>query len=140
MHSTELRTAESSKGMKFDTTLLQGGNMTLMLFERDLIMYTTILTPIARALKALEATDATGADVFVFWLGIISALEELFCRPESETGILQTLIKKVTTIINQRHKEIIESSPSDMYFTTFFLHLSVFDCLVPPRAHLFMVS
>ncbi|TBU37678.1 hypothetical protein BD309DRAFT_875954 [Dichomitus squalens] len=85
-------------------------------------MYTTILAPIARALKALESTDATAADVFVFWLGIVSSLHDLFRRPEFETGISQPLIKKVTTIVNTRYKEIIDSAPTDVYFTAFFLH------------------
>ncbi|TBU55402.1 ribonuclease H-like domain-containing protein [Dichomitus squalens] len=112
----------SLKNATFDTALLQGGNMASMSFERDLFMYTTILTPIARSLKALESTDATAADVFVFWLGIVSTLDDLFQRPEFETGISQSLIKKVTTIINTRYKEIIDSTPTDVYFTAFFLH------------------
>ncbi|KAI0668206.1 ribonuclease H-like domain-containing protein, partial [Trametes maxima] len=87
--------------------LLQEGNMASMKFEQALIQYTSILAPIARAIKSLEATDATAADVFVFWLGIASSLRELFARPEDETGVSPALAQKITGIINKRYKEII---------------------------------
>ncbi|KAH9858440.1 ribonuclease H-like domain-containing protein [Lenzites betulinus] len=117
------------KTAKFDLALLQEGNMTSMKFEQALTQYTSILAPIARAIKSLEATDATAADVFVFWLGIASTLRDLFARPEEETGISSELAQKITGIVNKRYKEIIDQAPTDVYFTTFFLHPSEFSLL-----------
>jgi hypothetical protein len=61
------------------------------------------------------------ADVFVFWLAITSTLKDLFSKSERITGITETLKRKVTAIINQRYKAFIDQSPSDIYFTAFFL-------------------
>lgn len=98
--------------------------MVSMKFEQELTRYTSILAPIARAIKSLEATDATAADVYIFWLGIASTLRDLFGRPEDETGIPHELAKKITAIVNKRYKEIIDNAPRDVYFTAFFLHPS----------------
>jgi len=61
------------------------------------------------------------ADVFVFWLAITSTLKDLFSKSERVTGITKTLKRKATAIINQRYKAFIDQSPSDIYFTAFFL-------------------
>ncbi|OJT07823.1 hypothetical protein TRAPUB_1283 [Trametes pubescens] len=112
----------SKKKAKFDTALLQENNMVSMKFEQELTRYTSILAPIARAIKSLEATDATAADVYLFWLGIASSLKALFARSEHETGIPRELAQKITGIINKRYKGIIDHAPDDIYFNTYFLH------------------
>jgi hypothetical protein len=78
--------------------------------------------PIARTIECLESTDANVADVFIFWLAIAATLREAFDRPFSETGILPELANKVTAIVNCRYKAFIDNSPSDVYFTGFFLN------------------
>lgn len=98
--------------------------MVSMKFEQELTRYTSILAPIARAIKSLEATDATAADVYLFWLGIASSLKALFARPEDETGIPLELAQKITGIVNKRYKGIIDQAPFDIYFNTYFLHPS----------------
>ncbi|CDO75074.1 hypothetical protein BN946_scf184703.g4 [Trametes cinnabarina] len=106
---------------KFDVALLQENNMASMKFEQQLTRYTTILAPIARAIKSLEATDTTAADVYVFWLGVASTLQELFAQPEEESGIPPELARKITGIVNKRYKSIIDEAPADVYFVAFFL-------------------
>ncbi len=95
-----------------------------MKFEQELTRYTSILAPIARAIKSLEATDATAADVYLFWLGIASSLKALFARSEHETGIPRELAQKITGIVNKRYKGIIDHAPDNIYFNTYFLHPS----------------
>ncbi|OSC99612.1 hypothetical protein PYCCODRAFT_1372721, partial [Trametes coccinea BRFM310] len=109
------------KQAKFDVALLQENNMASMKFEQQLTRYTTIMAPIARAIKSLEATDTTAADVYVFWLGVASTLQELFAQPEEESGIPPELARKITGIVNKRYKSIIDEAPADVYFVAFFL-------------------
>jgi hypothetical protein len=96
-----------------------------------LVQYITIVAPLARALWSLESSQANAADVFIFWLAIAATLNELFSRPSSVTGINRTVIRTVTSIINKRYKAFIDESPSDIYFTAFFLD---------PRKQLLSVS
>ena len=95
-----------------------------MQFEQDLDRYISILAPIGRAIKSLEATDTTAGDVYIFWLAIASTLRDLFARPESHTGITRELAQKVTGIVNRRYKEVIDESPTDVYFSSCFLNPS----------------
>ncbi|KAH9856359.1 ribonuclease H-like domain-containing protein, partial [Lenzites betulinus] len=104
--------------------LLEEGSMASMNFEIQLRRYISIVAPIARAIKSLESTDATAADVFVFWHGIAAMLRDLLGRPEAETSISPVLAGKIRAIVNRRFKEIIDHAPADIYFTAFFLHPS----------------
>jgi hypothetical protein len=90
-------------------------------FQLQLVQYITIVGPLARSLWLLEASQANAADVFIFWLAIASNLKEIFSKSSEATGISRTLARQVTAIINHRYKEMIDESPSDIYFTAFFL-------------------
>ena len=87
----------------------------------QLVQYIAIVGPLARSLWSLEASQANAADVFIFWLAIASNLKEIFSKSSEATGISRTLARQVTAIINHRYKEMIDESPSDIYFTAFFL-------------------
>jgi len=80
--------------------------------------YTSVMAPIARSIKALEGRAANAADVYVFWLAIAASLQNLFSR---DGDIDAELAGKVTAIVNRRYKEFIDDSPTDIYFTAFFL-------------------
>ena len=90
-------------------------------FQMELVRYTSIVSPLARSIWSLEASQANAADVFIFWLAIGATLKQLFSRPESETGISIGLAQKVTASINSRYKAFIDGSATDAYFTAFFL-------------------
>lgn len=83
--------------------------------------YITIVAPLARSLWSLESSSANAADVFIFWLAIAASLRKFFGLGISKTGISDLLARKVTTIINRRYKAMIDESPTDIYFTAFFL-------------------
>ncbi|KAI0634079.1 ribonuclease H-like domain-containing protein [Trametes polyzona] len=110
------------RDVSFEKALLEEGTVAGMHFEIQLRRYISIVGPIARAIKSLEATDATAADVFVFWHSIAATSRDLLGRPETETSITPVLAEKIRGIINKRFKEIIDQAPTDVYFTTFFLH------------------
>lgn len=87
-------------------------------YTNELATYTAIMAPIARSIKALEGRAANAADVYIFWLSIAASLRNLFLH---DGDIGEDLAGKVTAIVNRRYKEFIDNSPSDIYFTTFFL-------------------
>ncbi len=94
------------------------------MFELDLLRYMSVTEPIARSIECLEATDTNVADVYLFWLAIAATMRDLFDRSdrgECDTSIPNALAMKVTAIINRRYKEFIDESPSDIYFSGFFL-------------------
>lgn len=76
------------------------------------------MEPIARSIKALEGRAANAADIYIFWLAIASSLRSLFAR---DGDIGEETAENVTAIINRRYKEFIDDSPTDIYFTAFFL-------------------
>ena len=84
----------------------------------ELAAYTSITAPIARSIKALEGRAANAADVYIFWLAIAASLRKLFSQ---DGDIDKELACKVTVIVNRRYKEFIDNSPTDIYFTAFFL-------------------
>ena len=79
------------------------------------------MSSLALSLWSLESPMTNAVDVFVFWLAITSTLKDLFSKSDCITGITKTLKWKATAIINQRYKAFIDQSPSDIYFTAFFL-------------------
>ena len=76
------------------------------------------MAPIARSIKALEGRVTNAADVYIFWLAIAASLRNLFSQDQD---IDNELAQKVTAIVNRRYKEFIDHSPTDIYFTAFFL-------------------
>lgn len=87
-------------------------------YTTELATYTSIMAPIARSIKALEGRAANAADVYIFWLAIAASLRNLF---QHDRDIDKGLAEKVTAIMNKRYKEFIDNSPTDIYFTAFFL-------------------
>ena len=76
------------------------------------------MAPIAHSIKALEGRAANAADIYIFWLAIAAFLQNLFTHNKD---IDSDLAEKVTAIVNRRYKEFIDDSPTDIYFTAFFL-------------------
>ncbi|KAI0755573.1 ribonuclease H-like domain-containing protein [Fomes fomentarius] len=109
------------KKLTFDPALLKSGRASMQ-FEQDLDRYISILAPFGRAIKSLEATDTTAGDVYIFWLAIAATLHDLFALAEEHTGITRELAQKVTSIVNRRYKEVIDESPTDVYFSSCYLN------------------
>lgn len=90
-------------------------------FQLELLQYISIVAPLARSLWSLESSQANAADVYIFWLAIAATLNALFAKNHNATGIEPALAKKVTAVINRRYRSFIDESPSDIYFSAFFL-------------------
>ncbi|KAJ3859091.1 ribonuclease H-like domain-containing protein [Lentinula novae-zelandiae] len=92
-------------------------------FEITRYQYLAIVGPIARLLWSLESTVANAADVYVFWLAIAATLKNLFSDEQavSKLGLTSECIQDIIRIVNKRYKDFIDDSPTDIYFSAFYL-------------------
>ncbi|KAJ3793831.1 ribonuclease H-like domain-containing protein [Lentinula aff. detonsa] len=92
-------------------------------FETTMYQYLAIVGPIARSLWSLESTVANAADVYVFWLAVAATLKNLFLDKQtvSRLGLAQDQIRDIIRIVNKRYKDFIDDSPTDIYFSAFYL-------------------
>ncbi|KAF8326496.1 ribonuclease H-like domain-containing protein [Amanita rubescens] len=105
-------------------------------FQSILTIYIKIIKPLARALWSLESLHTNAADVYIFWLAITAKLRKLFSKGEAITGITPSISSAVSTIVSHHFKAFVNESPTDIYFTTFFLHpsYSTSDTLLRPAS------
>lgn len=84
-----------------------------------MLSYEIIVAPLARSLWSLEATTANASDAFVFWLAIAHALNSVFEKKNTNTGIDKKLAGHVRAIFNERYRQFFDHS--DVYFVAFCL-------------------
>ncbi|EJD33382.1 hypothetical protein AURDEDRAFT_177535 [Auricularia subglabra TFB-10046 SS5] len=89
-------------------------------FELELRQLVAIITPLAKALKCLESSQSTLADVYLFWLAAMATLADLFCKHDDELGLTDDLISDVRRVVNKRFNELVEGNP--IYKAALFLH------------------
>ncbi|KAG8752176.1 hypothetical protein FRC11_008645, partial [Ceratobasidium sp. 423] len=92
-------------------------------FTAELRQLCTILEPFARSIKCLESSHSTPADVYLFWLAIISRLHELFKKNStiSGAGLPNPVMEDITSILNGRYQEMFQSQSGPVYLAAFFL-------------------
>ncbi|EED78338.1 predicted protein [Postia placenta Mad-698-R] len=78
-----------------------------------------LTSPYAKVIKCLKSSLSTASDVFVFWLGIIAQLHDLFIH--NRAHLEMSTISDVRAITNQRYKGMIDDGSEDIYITAFFL-------------------
>ncbi|KIM56279.1 hypothetical protein SCLCIDRAFT_29720 [Scleroderma citrinum Foug A] len=88
-------------------------------FQGKLQQLLAVIGPPAKATKCLESSFATAADVFEFWLAVQATFEELLKK--NAVGLPTHVLEKIRRLCNYRFDQIINSAPSDIWITTFFL-------------------
>lgn len=78
-----------------------------------------ILTPFAKAIACLESSQSCPADVYIFWLAIMSELKRLF--EDENTGISDSEAASIRAIANSRFKALIDEGYDDCYIAAFYL-------------------
>jgi len=68
--------------------------------------------------QGLRKIPTKPACCFFLHHAIAASLRKLFLQDED---IDEELARQVIAIVNRRYKEFINNSPTDIYFTTFFL-------------------
>lgn len=91
------------------------------IFEIEMYQYISIVAPLARSLWSLESATANASDVYIFWLAIAATLKDLFITSRDKLSLEEELISSITKIINRRWRAFIDCSPTDIYFTAFYL-------------------
>lgn len=91
-------------------------------FKTKLIQLIAILEPIARAVKCLESTLTTAADVYRFWLAILATLDGLF-RGTGEYDVQYPidLTDAIRRLVNARWKQCTDGLERQVYLATLFL-------------------
>jgi hypothetical protein len=102
-----------------------------MKFRMELTQLIKVLSPFAKAIACLESSQSTPADVYLFWLAIMSTLKRLF---EDETnGIRESDASQIRAIAINRFRQLLEEGPDDCYISAFYLDPSGFSFLFALR-------
>ncbi|KIM91523.1 hypothetical protein PILCRDRAFT_83731 [Piloderma croceum F 1598] len=101
--------------------LFATGTPATTLLELELTKITAVLGPFVKAILCLESAHSTCADVYLFWISTLSALEDLFRSGQS--GLRDDTIGQICAIANERFDQMITDGPTDIYITAFWLKL-----------------
>ncbi|KAG1825476.1 uncharacterized protein BJ212DRAFT_1294907 [Suillus subaureus] len=89
-----------------------------LMFQVDLAKLIAVTGPYTKAIQCLELAQTTCADVYLYWLAIVTQMEQLI------QGNTIRLCKETKTAIhaitNAQFKQMINDAPNDPYITAFF--------------------
>ncbi|KAG9094908.1 hypothetical protein FS749_011541 [Ceratobasidium sp. UAMH 11750] len=82
-----------------------------------------LLKPFARAVKCLESSASTPADVCLFWLASQATLNDIFIDSDKRADFMisEETIGDVRAIVNGRFSEMFDGSSRRMYISTLLL-------------------
>lgn len=97
-------------------------------FKTECSQLTTILQPIAHACKCLEFLQATAADVYLFWLAVLTTYANLIAKNDDMDGLQlpKDVVKNVCKIVNSRYSEMNNGPAKGVYQAAFFLNPCMF--------------
>ena len=78
-------------------------------FQRDLKRLGAVLMPFARAIQCLEAKDTNPADVYTYWLAVVTHLHDLIIKDSDKSKYTTECKERICQIANYRFSELIES-------------------------------
>jgi hypothetical protein len=99
-------------------------------FEHDLKRLLKVIAPIAKAIKCLESSRSTPADVYLYWMAIVAELEDVFnnrvyFRQGDQDAM--DLKESIRAIVNGRLNEMMRGASHDIYYVAFFLEPGTFN-------------
>lgn len=100
----------------------RSGQPSAMRFILEITKIIAALEPLAKAIKCLEASETTPADVYAFFVATMSSYSDLFST--NKHCISAGAMTDMRAILNRRFNELINEAPDDVYLTCFFLHPS----------------
>ncbi|KAF8237949.1 hypothetical protein L208DRAFT_1375418 [Tricholoma matsutake] len=89
--------------------------------ELLLMKFIAVVGPFAKAIQCLESLNTNLADVYLYWLAIVSQLVYLFSH--NQVGLSAQTMEDIRVITNKCFDQMINKSPNDVYITVFFLNL-----------------
>lgn len=92
-------------------------------FKEECTQLTRILEPIARACKCLESSEATLADVYLFWLAVLATYEKIISNNGNIDGLRlpNSVIEDIRKIVNARWDQAVGGPNKGIYLTALFL-------------------
>jgi hypothetical protein len=90
------------------------------MFTSNLERYCNITGPIAKAITLLGSTHSTPSDVYVLYLAIGAAFNDVL-SDSGRSGLSITDTEQIRSIYNKRYKQMIDDAPHDVYFSSFIL-------------------
>jgi hypothetical protein len=94
------------------------------IFQAKLKQMIKILLPFAKAIACLKSSQANPADVYLFWLAILSTLKQLF--EDDTAGIKDEDASAIHAVTNARFRELLEEGPDNCYISAFYLDPRMF--------------
>jgi hypothetical protein len=88
-------------------------------FEGELTRFCDVLSPAAKAIKCLESSQSTAADVFLFMLAIAASYKEFLSSGAQGLPIEDQ--EAIRCSINYRFRQQIDDNSYDIYFSAFML-------------------
>lgn len=89
-------------------------------YEDEMTQLTSVLEPLARATKCLEALQSNPADVFLFWVAMMSTERDLF--DGNHISLPVEVIDQISSILDFRYNQMIEGPQQHAYLLTFYLN------------------
>ncbi|KAJ2930461.1 hypothetical protein H1R20_g6639, partial [Candolleomyces eurysporus] len=87
-------------------------------FEIQLTQIISVGDPFARAIQCLEATATNPADVYLYWIAIISRLKTALETAHLPDPICQAIHR----IVNRRFQQFFINGPTNIHLSVFYLH------------------
>jgi hypothetical protein len=103
-----------------DMRVLMSDETKGMEFSLLLTRYVDILQPCSTALKCMESSSLSLAEVCLFYLATSASMAEYLAQDED--GIPREVKKKIWLITNKRFNQMLHKAPSDTYLVCFWLH------------------
>lgn len=88
-------------------------------FRMQLQRLIKVLTPFAKTIACLESSQSNPADVYLFWLAILSSLKHIL--EDKSSGFTTSEAGQIRAIANARFREVLQEGPDDCYISAFYL-------------------
>lgn len=90
-------------------------------FEEKLTRLVSVTLPIAKAIKCLESSHSTPSDIFIFWVAVTASIKKVLDDGTITGEYEASECDQIRAIVNYRYKQLLESGPTDVYISTFYL-------------------
>lgn len=89
------------------------------IFSNQLKRLIKVLKPFAKTIASLESSQANPADVYLFWLAILSNLKHVL--DNGDTGFTTREAGQIRAVANGRFRELLTEGPDDCFISAFYL-------------------
>lgn len=85
----------------------------------ELQRFIKITKPLAKTIACLESSQSNPADVYIFWLAILSAVKSIL--DDHSSGFTPSEAGQIRAILNSRFREVVLEGPDDCFLAAFYM-------------------